>query len=188
MRPGFSQWGLRSRAVCLAIMVLMVAGCAEERSLDDLMNFVETTHRDTAPKVEPLPEQIPVVSVTYQADPSQDPFARSNVFGTPEAQVIAEPEPDPLEPDADRTPEFLEQFPLDALQMLGTLQLEGDTWALVSAPDGEIHRVMVGSYLGQNNGKIIAIDSSEGVLEIEERYRGVSGRWELRPSEMRSGR
>jgi len=47
---------------------------------------------------------------------------------------------------------------------------------------------MVGSYLGQNNGKIIAIDSSEGVLEIEERYQGVSGRWELRPSQMRSGR
>ena len=68
------------------------------------------------------------------------------------------------------------------------LQLEGDTWGLVSAPDGEIHRVMVGSYLGQNNGKIIVIDSSEGVLEIEERYRGVSGRWELRPTEMRSGR
>jgi len=85
-------------------------------------------------------------------------------------------------------PEFLEQFPLDALQMLGTLQLEGDTWGLVSAPDGEIHRVMVGSYLGQNNGKIIVINSSEGVLEIEERYRGVSGRWELRPTEMRSGR
>ena len=56
MRPGFSQWGLRSRAVCLAIMALTVAGCAEERSLDDLMHFVETTHRDTAPKVEPLPE------------------------------------------------------------------------------------------------------------------------------------
>ena len=55
-------------------------------------------------------------------------------------------------------------------------------------PDGEIPRVMVGSYLGQNNGKIIAIDSSEGVLEIEERYQGVSGRWELRPSQMRSGR
>ena len=83
MRPGFSQWGLRLRTVCLAIMALMVAGCAEERSLDDLMHFVEITHRDTAPKVELLPEQIPVVSVTYQVDRSQDPFARSNVFGTP---------------------------------------------------------------------------------------------------------
>ena len=188
MWPDTREFRSRLRIGWLVIIVLTVAGCAEERSLDDLMHFAETTHRDTVPKVESLPEQMPVVSVIYQADPSQDPFARSNVFGTPEVQVIAEPEPDPLEPDADRTPEFLEQFPLDALQMLGTLQLEGDTWGLVSAPDGEIHRVMVGSYIGQNNGKIIAIDSSGGVLEIEERHRGVSGRWELRPSEMRSGR
>jgi len=188
MRPDTRELGARLRVGCLVIIALTVVGCAEERTLSDLMHFVETTHRDTVPKVAPLPEQMPVVSVTYQADPGQDPFARSNVFGTPEAQVIAEPEPDPLEPDADRVPEFLEQFPLDALQMLGTLQLEGDTWGLVSAPDGEIHRVMVGSYLGQNNGKIIVINSSEGVLEIEERYRGVSGRWELRPTEMRSGR
>tara|TARA_B100000676_G_scaffold237752_1_gene237941 strand:- start:5674 stop:6240 length:567 start_codon:yes stop_codon:yes gene_type:complete len=188
MWPDTREFRSRLRIGWLVTIVLTVAGCAEERTLSDLTQFVETTHRDTVPKVEPLPEQMPVVSVTYQADPSQDPFARSNVFGTPEAQVIAEPEPDPLEPDADRAPELLEQFPLDALQMLGTLQLEGATWALVSAPDGEIHRVMVGSYLGQNNGKIVAIDSSEGVLRIEERYRGVSGRWELRPSEMRSGR
>jgi len=188
MRPDTRESRSRLRIGWLVIIALTVTGCAEERTLSDLIEFVETTHRDTVPKVEPLPEQMPVVSVTYQADPSQDPFARSNVFGTPQAQVIAEPEPDPLEPDADRAPELLEQFPLDALQMLGTLQLEGTTWGLVSAPDGEIHRVMVGSYLGQNNGKIIAIDSSEGVLEIEERYQGVSGRWELRPSQMRSGR
>ena len=188
MWPDTREFRSRLRIGWLVIIVLMVTGCAEERTLSDLMQFVEATHRDTVPKVEPLPEQVPVASVTYQADPSQDPFARSNVFGTPEAQVIAEPEPDPLEPDANRAPELLEQFPLDALQMLGTLQLEGTIWGLVSAPDGEIHRVMVGSYLGQNNGKIIAIDSSEGELEIEERYQGVSGRWELRPSQMRSGR
>ena len=188
MWPDTREFRSRLRIGWLVIIVLMVTGCAEERTLSDLMQFVEATHRDTVPKVEPLPEQVPVASVTYQADPSQDPFARSNVFGTPEAQVIAEPEPDPLEPDANRAPELLEQFPLDALQMLGTLQLEGTIWGLVSAPDGEIHRVMVGSYLGQNNGKIIAIDSSEGVLEIEERYQGVSGRWERRPSQMRSGR
>ena len=101
---------------------------------------------------------------------------------------MPEPELDPLEPDANRVSDFLEKFPLDALQMLGTMQLEGSAWALISAPDGKIHRVIVGSYLGQNNGKIIAINQSEGVLEIEERYHGISGRWEIRPSEMRSGR
>ena len=177
-----------SRTWWPAIIALAIAGCAEERNLNDLEQFVETTHRDTAPKVDPLPEQLPVTSIAYRADQSKDPFARSNVFGTPEPEAVPEPESDPLEPDANRVPDLLEKFPLDALKMLGTMELEDSTWALISAPDGEIHRVVVGSYLGQNNGKIVAIDQSAGVLEIEERYRGVSGRWEIRPSEMRSGR
>jgi len=177
-----------SRTWWSAVIALTITGCAEERSLDDLKQFVETTHRDTVPKVDPLPEQTPVISITYRADQGQDPFAQSNVFGTPEAEAMPEPELDPLEPDANRVSDFLEKFPLDALQMLGTMQLEGSAWALISAPDGKIHRVIVGSYLGQNNGKIIAINQSEGVLEIEERYHGISGRWEIRPSEMRSGR
>ena len=177
-----------SRTWWFVVIALVIAGCAEERNLNDLEQFVETTHRNTVPKVDPLPEQAPVILITYRADEGQDPFARSNVFGTPEAEVMPEPELDPLEPDANRVPDFLEKFPLDALQMLGTMQLEDSTWALISAPDGEIHRVMVGAYVGQNNGKIIAIDQSEGVLEIEERYRGISGRWEIRSSDMRSGR
>ncbi|MDP6397932.1 MAG: pilus assembly protein PilP [Arenicellales bacterium] len=176
------------RTLCSAVLALTMAGCSEERTLNDLAQFVETTHRDTVPKVDPLPEQTPVISIVYRADQSQDPFARSNVFGTPEAEAVPEPEPDPLEPDADRVPDPLEKFPLDALQMLGTMRLEGSTWALVSAPDGEIHRVVVGTFLGQNNGKIVAITESDGVLEIEERFRGISGQWEIRPSQMRAGR
>jgi len=176
------------RTLWPAVLALAVAGCSEERTLNDLAQFVETTHRDTVPKVDPLPEQTPVVSIVYRVDQSQDPFARSNVFGTPEVEVLPEPEPDPLEPDANRIPDPLEKFPLDALQMLGTMRLEGSTWALVSTPDGEIHQVVVGSYLGQNNGKIVAINETDGVLEIEERFRGVSGRWEIRPSQMRAGR
>ncbi|HCK76880.1 MAG TPA: pilus assembly protein PilP [Gammaproteobacteria bacterium] len=177
-----------SRILWSVFIVVAIVGCAEERDLNDLKQFVEMTHRDTAPKVDPLPEQVPVISIAYRADQSQDPFAPSNVFGKPQAEVASEPETDPLEPDVSRMPDFLEKFPLDALQMLGTLQFEERNWALIRAPDGEIHRVVVGSYLGQNNGKIVAIDQSKGVLEIEERYRGVSGRWEIRSNEMRSGR
>ena len=115
------------------------SGMCGRALLDDLMHFAEITHRDTAPKVEPLPEQIPVVSVTYQVDRSQDPLRGAMSLGRRSSGDRRTRAGSP-EPDADRTPEFLEQFPLDALQMLGTLQLEGDTWALVSAPDGERQR------------------------------------------------
>ena len=95
--------------------------------------------------------------------------------------------PDPLEPDAGRSREPLEDFPLDALKLVGTMSLDWQNWALINAPDGQIYRVVVGSYLGQNTGKIIEINESTGSLEIEERLQGASGRWEVRLIQMTNG-
>jgi Tfp pilus assembly protein PilP len=61
------------------------------------------------------------------------------------------------------------------------MQIDAHAWALVSVPDGKIHRVVEGSYLGQNNGKVIAIDLDQSALEIEELLQGPTGRWEIRP-------
>ena len=166
----------------LLATVVLLGGCDEGRSLADLENFVQTVHRDTVPRVDPLPELPPVESVVYQADGVADPFAPSNVFG--ESDVEAEPEPDPLTPDASRVAEALEKFPLDALQLVGTMQIEAHAWALVSTPDGQIHRVVEGNYLGQNNGKVVAIDLDHGALEIEELLQGPTGRWEIRPTRL----
>jgi len=166
----------------LAATVMLLGGCDEERSLIDLENFVETVHRDTVPRVDPLPELPPVESMLYQADGAADPFAPSNVFG--EGDVEVEVEPDPLTPDASRVAEALEKFPLDALQLVGTMQIDAHAWALVSVPDGQIHRVVEGSYLGQNNGKVVAIDLDKSALEIEELLQGPTGRWEIRPARL----
>ncbi len=168
----------RWRYSLLAATVMSLGGCYEERSLVDLEDFVQTVHRDTVPRVDPLPELPPVESVLYQADGVADPFAPSNVFG--EGDVEAEPKPDPLTPDASRVAEALEKFPLDALQLVGTMQIDAHAWALVSVPDGQIHRVVEGNYLGQNNGKVVAIDLHRSALEIEELLQGPTGRWEIR--------
>ena len=172
----------RWRYGLLATTVMLLGGCDEERSLVDLQDFVQTVHRDTVPRVDPLPELPPVESVLYQADGAADPFAPSNVFG--EGDVEVEPEPDPLTPDASRVTEALEKFPLDALQLVGTMQIDAHAWALVSAPDGQIHRVVEGTYLGQNNGKVVAIDLDQSALEIEELLQGPTGRWEIRPTRL----
>ena len=139
----------RWRYGLFAATVMLLGGCDKERSLVDLENFVQTVHRDTVPRVDPLPELPPVESVLYQADGAADPFAPSNVFG--EGDVEAEPEPDPLTPDASRVAEAL---------------------------------VVEGSYLGQNNGKVVAIDLDQSALEIEELLQGPTGRWEIRPTRL----
>ena len=172
----------RWRYGLFAATVMLLGGCDKERSLVDLENFVQTVHRDTVPRVDPLPELLPVESVLYQADGAADPFAPSNVFG--KGDVEAEPEPDPLTPNASRVAEALEKFPLDALQLVGTMQIDAHAWALVSVPDGQIHRVVEGSYLGQNNGKVVAIDLDQSALEIEELLQGPTGRWEIRPTRL----
>jgi len=174
------QW----RYGLLAATVMLVGGCDEERSFVDLEELVQTVHRDTVPRVDPLPELPPMESVFYQADGVADPFAPSNVFGEGDVEAEPEPEPDPLTPDASRVAEALEKFPLDALQLVGTMQIDANAWALVSAPDGQIHRVIEGSYLGQNNGKVVAIDLDQSALEIEELLQGPTGRWEIRPTQL----
>jgi type IV pilus assembly protein PilP len=72
-----------------------------------------------------------------------------------------------VRPDQKRNREFLEQFSLDTLKMVGTLKLEGRVFGLVRTKDGLVHRVTVGNYLGQADGKITDITPSKiSLVEI----------------------
>lgn len=50
--------------------------------------------------------------------------------------------------------------------MVGTLEQNDETWALIKTKDGTIHRVSPGNYMGQNDGKITRI--SEDKIELIE--------------------
>jgi type IV pilus assembly protein PilP len=51
--------------------------------------------------------------------------------------------------------------------MVGTLERGAFNWALVKDPEGGIHRVKVGNYLGRNHGKIVELtDTYLAVVEI----------------------
>jgi type IV pilus assembly protein PilP len=66
-----------------------------------------------------------------------------------------------------RPREFLEQFPLDTLAMVGTLQKQGRTYGLLQGKDGLVHRVQVGSYVGQADGRVTGITGTRvSVIEL----------------------
>jgi len=69
-----------------------------------------------------------------------------------------------LRPDSKRNREFLEQFSLDTLKMVGTLHLGNTTYGLVQSKDKLVHRVVVGNYIGQADGRITDITASKIVL------------------------
>jgi type IV pilus assembly protein PilP len=59
--------------------------------------------------------------------------------------------------------------------MVGTLSRGNQTWAIIQAPDGTVHRVQVGDFIGQYSGKISKI--SEAKVNVTEQVQGTLGDW-----------
>lgn len=145
-----------SRNVVLAVAAGLVLGaCGGD--MDDLDQYVNEVKARPGGRIEPLPEITPYEVYTYTADAEglRSPF----VPDSPQAAVGVAG--GGTRPDPERSREFLEQFPLDTLRMVGTLQLGETQYGLIQTSDGLIHRVVPGNYMGQNDGRIVAITDSE---------------------------
>lgn len=158
-----------------ALLAGALTGCGQG-GMEDLQKFVSEAHKDRRPQIEPLPRIRPYEIFTYSAENLVDPFASANLQqDKPVAAATGGPDPN-------RRKESLEQFPLDALRMVGTLLQKGIWWVVVQAPDGTVHRVTQGNYLGQNYGRIIQINEER--VELTELVPGSSGEWVERPSQI----
>ena len=147
----------------------MVVGCAE-KSIDDLHNFTKNARIGKKPRVEPLPRIPPHETFVYTTAELTDPFAPGNLV-----RKKAPPTTGGLAPDTSRRKEPLEQFPLDAITMVGTLSRDKTAWAILRAPDGTVHRAQRGNYVGQSFGVITNV--SEDKTELKELVRGANNNW-----------
>lgn len=140
---------------------LVLGACGSD--MDDLDAYINEIKARPGGRIEPLPEITPYEVFVYKADVDgvRSPFV-------PDApQVTAGPSDGGTRPDSERSREFLEDFPLDTLRMVGTLQLGGTNFGLVQTSDGLIQRVIAGNYMGQNDGRITSIQESEiALIEI----------------------
>jgi type IV pilus assembly protein PilP len=118
----------------------------------DLETFIAATKKEPGGRVEPLPEVKPYESFAYQAQDLRSPFMPGG-SGSSSASAVR--------PDIKRNREFLEQFSLDTLRMVGTLKLGGRNFGLVQTKDGLVHRVLPGNYIGQAEGKIVDVAASK---------------------------
>lgn len=128
---------------------MLAAGCSTKDA--DLDDFIARTKQEQPGGVEPLPEVKPYESFFYTDQARRSPF----VPGASAASAQG------VRPDVKRNREFLEQFSLDTLTMVGTLRLGGRNFGLVRTRDGLVHRVLVGNYIGQNDGRITSIEPSK---------------------------
>ena len=123
----------------------------------ELRGYIDEVKARPGGRIEPLPQIRPYETFAYTADSARSPFQPDRP-DSPAA--IAGPKP-----VKDRNKEYLEQFPLDTLAMVGTLENSGTTFGLVQTQDGMVHRVTPGNYVGQNDGRIVDINGAAIRLE-----------------------
>ena len=161
----------------LVLTALFTAGCSGSGT-EDLEAWVKEVRGRQNSRIEPLPEFKPYETFLYQAQDLRSPFqpGENRTLKVPGE----EPKGSGIRPDVNRVREPLEEYPLDSLRMVGTLEQGGQSWALVQTKDGTIHRVQPGNYLGQNYGRITRVTESQ--IELVEIVPDGLGGWMERPA------
>lgn len=160
------------------LLFLLITGCSSEPKLDDLEQFIAEVKRHRPPPPPPLPKPKPLRSVAFEPG-KRDPFMAVEKL----PPVIGK---GGIYPDFNRPKEPLEQFDLDALTFVGTVQRKGKIFALVQDPEGQVHTVQRGNYLGRHFGKIVAISEQE--IRIKEIIPKAPGEWRERLVTLKLGR
>ena len=163
------------------VFVLLVAGCVSS-DMSDLHIQVEEILARPGGRLEPLPEIKPYEAYAYKSAQvgERDPF---QLFYKKIQEEVVDAKDSGLTEAMEREIKFrnreeLETYELDSLRMVGTLEDQDAQWAIIRDPQGTIHRVRVGNYMGRNIGKILNIH--EDKVELREIIKNIDGRWQER--------
>jgi type IV pilus assembly protein PilP len=145
---------LSTRWIAAAIVAASLSACGGANN--DLRAYIDEVKARPGGRIDPLPPVEPAPTYVYE------PGARRSPFQPDAPQRRLSHDPNAVEgPDRNRPREFLEQFPLDTLRMVGTLADRRASFGLVQTNDGLVHRVTVGNHMGQNYGRVVSISDSE---------------------------
>lgn len=155
----------------LLLLCLLLAAC-DDQSEDELTNWMEQTRRQLHPPAQKLSPARVFQPFRYEVRDRTDPYDFNKISGS-----VAELKPGGMQPDLKRLREPLESYPLDSLKLVGSLRKTDKVLGLVEI-NRTIYQVRIGSHLGQDFGRVVAITDS--AIEIDEMLQETGGRWTTR--------
>lgn len=153
---------------------LILTGCGSSGD-EELRYWMADLRATTKPTITPLTEPKQFLPQAYPTEIALEPFnsvkltqalRRDSTQLASNAALIA--------PEMARRKEPLEAYPLDTMSMVGSLDKKGAPTALLKV-DNLLYQVRVGSYLGQNYGKITRI--TENSIQLREIVQDATGDW-----------
>lgn len=163
-----------------AVSATVLCACDGDRT--ELEHELAELTRDTGGRIDPLPQMSAYTPPRYESRELVDPFSRQRLAEGNRVQSAAAAVGAALfAAQSNRPRQPLEAWPIEALRMVGTVELRGQANALIRA-DQSLFRVRVGDYLGQNMGQVTAIAADE--LSVKELVQDGNGGWVERMATM----
>lgn len=163
-KPRLSQWALA------LLSSAMLAGCGAD--LGELQQWMDQQKREAKPNVPPLQPPKKFDPQPYTVADAVEPFSTQKL-----AVALKRDERAPsslLAGELKRRKEPLESYPLDNMNMVGSVNKQGRPFALLRV-DGLLYQVKVGDYMGQNYGRVLRI--SDNNLVLREVVQDAAGEW-----------
>jgi type IV pilus assembly protein PilP len=165
-----------ARSLLAAVLLLVLVGCGRSITsrpgdAPNLVEWVADVKARPAPPLDPLPVMQQFETFEYSAQALRDPFSTAFAPGSSASGP---------RPEANRRKQVLENFPLDSLDMVGTLGKGGGIVALVMVPEKVTYRVRSGDYMGQADGRVTGV--FEDRIELVELVPDGAGGWLERPA------
>ena len=167
------------RKLLTPLLLALLAGCGGSDQFADIREFMREVEQKPRGSIAPLPEFEPYQPFTYGAANTRSPF---------EPPVVVPPKTEEqrrnigVKPPQNHVKQYLERFNLAALSMVGTLQQDNETWALIEDNQGGVHRVQVGDFMGTQWGQIESINDTR--IDITEIVSDGAGGWLRRPRQL----
>lgn len=154
---------MRVRRTAALIFAGLLTACSGSDEMIEVQNYVQAVVNRPPGPIDPPPEFLSYVAFTYSAASLRGPFE----IPLDAATALRNQQSDEVKPDENRPKEYLENFALGGLAMVGTISRDGQVWALVKDETLNINRVTLGNYLGKNHGRIVGItDTQISLMEI----------------------
>ncbi|MGA8010736.1 MAG: pilus assembly protein PilP [Thiomonas sp.] len=161
--------------VVVFLSVTFLSACGHQH--EDLREWMAQQRANMHPRIKPIEPPKPFIPAAY------DPAAGTDPFSTTKLEVGAKQEVQLLNPllqaELARPKQPLEAYSLDQIQMVGSVKVQGQEYALLKAGN-LLYRAHVGEYAGQHFGKITKISDSE--VDLRELVQDATGDWVERPA------
>lgn len=157
----------------LALLCSLLSACGN--GSDDLDQWMQDQNSHLKGQVEPIPALQQPISADFTAYGLLSPFDPNRLKQAGGRNAANAP-------DLARPRDALENYDLERLKMVGSLQIKGQRHGLVLAPDGMVYTVMPGRFVGNNFGMVTAVTENE--IKLQETVEDANGEWSKRETSL----